>query len=108
MELRTKNDDWPTSALAMSSLQVYEQLGRGGFASCWRAAYNGTQVALKVMTPRPKLPAPPTATAAADCSLDEEEADLYERMFLREAQVTSQLEHRCAATILCRVQLAQC
>ncbi|EFJ52663.1 hypothetical protein VOLCADRAFT_85869 [Volvox carteri f. nagariensis] len=80
-----------SNGLDLSSLRVSQQLGRGGFATCWRATYNGQNVALKVMLPRPTLAA--RVAAPAD-GRGAPEDDLYERMFLREAQVTSQLEHR--------------
>ncbi|KXZ46952.1 hypothetical protein GPECTOR_39g446 [Gonium pectorale] len=74
--------------LELSKLQVRGPLGRGGFASCWRATYAGRDIALKVLQPHPT--SAPAAAPGATCT----EQDRFARMFLNEAEVMSQLQHR--------------
>ncbi|KXZ46953.1 hypothetical protein GPECTOR_39g447 [Gonium pectorale] len=75
--------------LDLSKLQVRGPLGRGGFASCWRATYAGRDIALKVL--QPHSAAAPAAVVAPGAFFPEQ--GLYARMFLKEAEVTSQLQH---------------
>ncbi|GLI66063.1 hypothetical protein VaNZ11_009782 [Volvox africanus] len=90
-----------SNTIDLVSLRISKELGRGGFASCWAATYNGRNVAVKVLKTRPR-----TATNKARIG-DAEGAgaghvatrkppneDLYDRMFLREAQLMMKLKHK--------------
>ncbi|GIL78806.1 hypothetical protein Vretifemale_8236 [Volvox reticuliferus] len=85
------------------SLRISKELGRGGFASCWAATYNGRNVAVKVLKARPKTVTSKARIGGANGAdaghvvtrkLPNDDDDLYDRMFLREAQLMMKLEHR--------------
>ncbi|GIL78804.1 hypothetical protein Vretimale_241 [Volvox reticuliferus] len=93
--MASEDDELPQK-LDLRNLQVHELLGESGYASYWRTAFNGQEIVLKVLKPKLKsAPARPGTVTAADGAgktpLDE---DLNSKIFLREAEIAMQLEHK--------------
>ncbi|GIL45274.1 hypothetical protein Vafri_2557 [Volvox africanus] len=93
--MASEDDELPQK-LDLRNLQVHELLGDSGYASLWRTTLNGQEIALKVLNPKPKSAPtrPGTVTAADGAGKMPLEEDLYSKIFLREAEIAMQLEHK--------------